>query len=105
VERGVAKVEKMTFFVPDWHKGKYRIRCYEATFALLSIYFYIYMFKKTTMELQHNYTVEEVLEIVNTMSNKDKQTIKTALFIDEAEFERLVKEDFAKYETTFKALA
>ncbi|MFN0047567.1 MAG: hypothetical protein ACKVOU_00420 [Cytophagales bacterium] len=57
------------------------------------------------MELQHNYTVEEVLEIVNTMSMKDKESIRTALFVDEAEFERLVKEDFVKYEATFKALA
>ncbi|MEX8546364.1 MAG: hypothetical protein V5804_02075 [Mucilaginibacter sp.] len=57
------------------------------------------------MESQHNYTVEEVLEIVNTMAPKDRETIKTALLLEEAEFERLVKEDFAKYEATFKALA
>jgi len=57
------------------------------------------------MELQHNYTVEEVWEIVNTMAPKDKETLKSMLLIEEAEFELLVKEDFAKYEATFKALA
>ncbi len=57
------------------------------------------------MELQHHYTVEEVLEIVNAMAPKDRETIKTTLLLEEAEFERLVKEDFSKFEATFKALA
>ncbi len=57
------------------------------------------------MDLQHTYTVEEVLEIVNTMAPKEKETLKSLLLLEEAEFERLVKEDFAKYEATFKALA
>ena len=57
------------------------------------------------MDLNHNYTVEEVLEIVNTLTPKDKETLKTTLLLEEAEFERLVKEDFAKYDATFKALA
>lgn len=57
------------------------------------------------MNSQHNYTVEEVLEIVNTMSKKDKATLKSMLLLEEAGFERLVKEDFAKYEATFKSLA
>lgn len=57
------------------------------------------------MDLQHIYTVEEVLEIVNTLPQKDKETLKNLLLIEEAEFERLVKEDFVKYEATFKALA
>jgi len=57
------------------------------------------------MDLQHNYTVEEVLEIVNTLAPKDKETLKSALLSEEAEFERLVKEDFSKYDATFKALS
>jgi hypothetical protein len=57
------------------------------------------------MELNHVYTVEEVLDIVNTMSKKDKEAVKSSLLIEEADFERLVKEDFVKYEATFKALA
>ncbi len=57
------------------------------------------------MDLQHIYTVEEVLEIVNTLPQKDKETLKNLLLVEEAEFERLVKEDFIKYEATFKALA
>lgn len=57
------------------------------------------------MESQCTYTVEEVLEIVNKLSAKDKEIIKSELLLGEAEFERLVKEDFIKYEATFKALA
>lgn len=57
------------------------------------------------MDSQRNYTIEEVLEIVNTLSAKDREIIKSELLMSEAEFERLVKEDFAKYESTFKALA
>ncbi len=57
------------------------------------------------MDTQHTYTAEEVLEIVNTMAPKEKETLKSLLLLEEAEFERLVKEDFAKYEATFKALA
>ncbi len=57
------------------------------------------------MDLQHNYTVEEVLEIVNTLAPKDKEILKSVFLLEEAEFERLVKEDFSKYEATFKALA
>lgn len=57
------------------------------------------------MESQRTYTVEEVLEIVNKLSAKDKEIIKSELLLGEAEFERLVKEDFIKYEATFKALA
>jgi hypothetical protein len=57
------------------------------------------------MEKNHKYTVEEVLEIVNTLEEKDKETLKSNLLLNEPEFEKLVKEDFAKYEATFKALA
>ena len=57
------------------------------------------------MDLHHNYTVEEVLEIVNTLSEKDKATLKSALLLEEAVFEHLVKDDFIKYEATFKKLA
>lgn len=57
------------------------------------------------MEKNHKYTVEEVLEIVNTLEENEKETLKNKLLLTEPEFERLVKEDFAKYETTFKALA
>lgn len=56
------------------------------------------------MEKNHKYTVEEVLEIVNTLEEKDKETLKSSLLLNEPEFEKLVKEDFAKYEITFKAL-
>jgi hypothetical protein len=57
------------------------------------------------MEKNHKYTVEEVLEIVNTLEEKDKETLKSNLLLDEPEFDRLVKEDFAKYEATFRSLA
>ncbi|WP_419802688.1 hypothetical protein [Mucilaginibacter sp.] len=57
------------------------------------------------MDAQHAYTAEEVLEIVNTLPPKEKETLKSLLLLEEAEFERLVKEDFAKYDATFKALA
>ena len=55
------------------------------------------------MDPNHKYTVKEILEIVNSL--EDKETLKSNLLLDEPEFERLVKEDFAKYEATFKALA
>ena len=57
------------------------------------------------MDPNHKYTVEEVLEIVNSLEEKDKETLKSNLLLNEPEFEQLVKEDFAKYEATFKALA
>jgi hypothetical protein len=57
------------------------------------------------MGSQHKYSVQEVLEIVNTLSPNDREIIKSELLLGEAEFERLVKEDFAKYDATFKALA
>jgi len=57
------------------------------------------------MDLQHTYNAEEFLGIVKTLTPKDKETLKNTLLLDEAEFERLVKEDFAKYEATFRALA
>ncbi|MEO5912456.1 MAG: hypothetical protein ABIP95_16340 [Pelobium sp.] len=57
------------------------------------------------METPHQYTVEEVLEIVNTMDKKDQAVLKNKLLLEETAFENLVKEDFAKYEATFKALS
>jgi hypothetical protein len=57
------------------------------------------------MELKDNYMVEEVIEIVNSLSADDKEKLKTMIFPLETIFKKLVKEDFAKYEATFKALA
>lgn len=57
------------------------------------------------MHTQQTYTVEEVLEIVNTLPPKERETLKSLILLEEAEFERLVKEDFSKYDATFKALA
>ena len=57
------------------------------------------------MDSKHNYTVAEVLEIYHTMPQKDQETIKTSILVEEDTFEKLVREDFVKYETTFKALA
>ena len=57
------------------------------------------------MEIKEKYTVEEVIEIVNSLSAKDREIIKSTLFLEEAELERLIKEDFSKYEATFKALS
>jgi len=57
------------------------------------------------MDSQHNYTVEEVLKIVNALPEKDKDALKSILLLEEDVFERLVKEDFVKYEATFKKLA
>jgi hypothetical protein len=57
------------------------------------------------MDLNHIYTVEEVLEIYHSLKPNDQEAIKTSILIDDNTFEKLVKEDFAKYEPTFKALA
>ncbi|MFC5285186.1 hypothetical protein [Pedobacter alpinus] len=57
------------------------------------------------MDTQHKYTVEEVLEIYSSLEVKDQELIKNKLLISESDFERLVKEDFIKYDATFKALA
>ncbi len=57
------------------------------------------------MDLQHVYTAAEVLEIYETMPLKDKEIIKATILVEDSSFENLVKEDFAKYEATFKALA
>ena len=86
------------------------------------------------MDKNHKYTVEEVLEIVltlkpeeriqiqkeiqksilneqeildrmNPIHEKYKETYKNNLLLDDPEIEQLVKEDFAKYEATFKALS
>lgn len=57
------------------------------------------------MDLQHNYTAEEVLKIVNTMPPNEKENLKNLILNEEADFENLVKENFIKYEATFKALA
>lgn len=56
------------------------------------------------MNSPNNYTVEQVLEIVNNLPEKDKETLKCILLGD-AFIENLVKEDFVKYEATFKKLA
>lgn len=56
------------------------------------------------MDLQHTYSVAEVLEIYHPMPSKDKEMIKTAILVEGENFENLVKKDFAKYEATFKAL-
>ena len=57
------------------------------------------------MDSKHNYTVAEVLEIYHTMPQKDQEIIKISILVEEDTFEKLVREDFVKYETTFKALA
>jgi len=57
------------------------------------------------MEVKHSYTVAEVVEIVNSLSAEDKEKVKTIISSEENTFENLVKEDFRKYEATFKALA
>ncbi len=57
------------------------------------------------MDLTHQYTVKEVIEIINTLTLKDRGIVKNSLFLEETDFEILVKEDFKKYDSTFKALA
>lgn len=57
------------------------------------------------MDLSHKYTVEEVLEIVNSLPIREREILKNALFLNEADFENLEKVDFNKYEATFKTLA
>lgn len=69
------------------------------SFHRLTCYYY------NTMDSKHTYTVEEGLKIIDTLSPKDRETIISMLLLGEAEFERLVKDDFAKYAATFKALA
>jgi len=68
-------------------------------------FLYLYMTNGTTMEVKHQYTVEEVVEIVNSLSVEDKEKVKTIITSKDKTFEDLVREDFAKYEATFKALA
>lgn len=79
----------------------YEIFC----FIFLIRYFVNLVSKFKIMDMQHKYTVEEVLEIYNSLEIKDKELVKNKLLIDEADFERLVKEDFIKYDATFKSLA
>lgn len=62
------------------------------------------------MELKEHYTVAEVIEIVNTLSIEDKKIVekelqKTKFSNNDESFIQMVKEDFKKYEATFKALA
>ena len=57
------------------------------------------------MDLQHTYTVAEVLEIINTLPDKDKEIVKNILSLSDQTIEQMVKEDFIKYEATFRALA
>ncbi len=57
------------------------------------------------MDSKHTYTVEKVLEIINSMDVKDKESVKTILLLGEAEFERLIKMDFDKYGNTIPTLA
>lgn len=62
------------------------------------------------MEVQTKYCVEDVVRIVMTLSPSDRDLVqqeiqKTLLDKEEAEFDNLIKEDFEKYEATFKALA
>jgi len=59
----------------------------------------------TAMEVKHQYTVEEVIEIVNSLSAEDKEKVRTIISTKDKTFEDFVKEDFVKYEATFKALA
>lgn len=56
------------------------------------------------MEIKHQYTVAEVVEIVNSLPDEDKEKVKTIILTDEKAFEDLVKADFVKYEAAFKAL-
>lgn len=62
------------------------------------------------MDLKDKYTLDEVIEIVNTLSNEDKKLVEKEIiknvFLNKNEsFIKMVKEDFTKYESTFKALA
>lgn len=62
------------------------------------------------MEAQTKYSVEHVLKIVMTLPLKDREVVqkeiqKTLLDKEETDFDDMVKEDFVKYEATFKALA
>lgn len=81
------------------------IFCEVFCFIFLIRYFVNLISKFKVMDMQHKYTVEEVLEIYNSLEIKDKELVKNKLLIDEADFERLVKEDFIKYDATFKSLA
>ena len=56
------------------------------------------------MNKSHQYTVEEVLDIVKTLDKKDQETLKNKLLLSEKAFENLVKEDFNKYHDTFRVL-
>jgi hypothetical protein len=57
------------------------------------------------MDTQHKYTVEEVLEIYNSLEVEEKELVKSELLVEESDFEKMVKEDLAKYDSTFKALS
>jgi hypothetical protein len=57
------------------------------------------------MNTQHKYTVREVLEIYNSLEVEEKELVKSELLVEESDFEKMVKEDFAKYDSTFKVLS
>ncbi len=62
------------------------------------------------MEVQTKYGVKDVLKIVMALSIEDREIVqkeiqKARVDKEEAEFDNFVKEDFIKYEATFKALA
>jgi len=62
------------------------------------------------MEAQTKYSVEDIVKIVMALPPKDRETVqkeiqKALLDKEGVEFDNMVKEDFVKYEATFKALA
>lgn len=60
------------------------------------------------MELNHVYTVEEVLEIVNTFKPEEKIRVRDGIqesLVNKEEIELIMDKYHKKYEATYKALA
>lgn len=60
------------------------------------------------MDLQHNYTVEEVLEIALKLNSKDRKIVQEGIqksLFDEKEILDKISPIHQKYEATYKALA
>ena len=71
-------------------------------------FLYLYMTNGTTMEVKHQYTVEEVVEIVNSLSVEDKEKVIVKVqetTLNEKEILDRISPFHNKFEKTYKALA
>ena len=60
------------------------------------------------MNLQHNYSVDEVLEITKSLDNEGKIKVRESIqqqLLDIDEIQLIMAQNHKKYEATYKALA